>query len=89
MKPVFIAHARTIAKRKAQAFGVVLPCFLGLGAAGVRLLYPDMDLFDHIVGVGLLSIAIVGIMLLAITTVGLPWSLIGLIWSVGDYRTGG
>lgn len=76
MKPVFIAHARTIAKRKAQAFGVMLPCFLGLGAAGVRLLYPDMDLFDHIVGIGLLSIAIVGT----------PWSLIGLLWSLGDMK---
>tara|TARA_S200002703_G_scaffold145378_1_gene139722 strand:- start:21 stop:257 length:237 start_codon:yes stop_codon:yes gene_type:complete len=76
MKPVFIAHARTIAKRKAQAFGVMLPCFLGLGAAGVRLLFPDMDLFDHIVGLLLLSIAIVGT----------PWSLIGLLWSLGDMK---
>ena len=76
MKPVFIAHARTIAKRKEQAFGVMLPCFLGLGAAGVRLLYPDMDLFDHIVGLLLLSIAIVGT----------PWSLIGLLWSLGDMK---
>jgi hypothetical protein len=76
MKPVFIAHARTIAKRKAQAFGVMLPSFIGLGAAGVRLLYPDMDLFDHIVGLMLLSIAIVGT----------PWSLIGLLWSLGDMK---
>lgn len=74
MKPVFIAHARTIAKRKAQAFGVMLPCFLGLGAAGFHLLFSGADLFDNIVG----------IMLLALAVVGTPWSLIGLIWSVGD-----
>lgn len=77
MKPVFIAHARTIAKRKAQAFGVMLPCFLGLGAAGVHLLFGGADLFENIVG----------IMLLAITTVGAPWALIGLLWSIGDMRS--
>ena len=79
MKAPFIAHHRTIAKRKAQAFSVMLASFLGLGTAGIHLLFGGADLFENIVG----------IMLLAITTIGLPWSLIGLIWSVGDYRTGG
>lgn len=78
MRAPFIAHHRTIAKRKAQLFGVMLTSFLILGTAGVKLLFGGADLFENIVG----------IMLLAITTVGLPWSLIGLIWSVGDYREG-
>ena len=79
MRAPFIAHHRTIAKRKAQAFSVMLASFLCLGTAGIHLLFGGADLFENIVG----------IMLLAITTVGLPWSLIGLIWSVGDYRTEG
>ena len=78
MKAPFIAHHRTIAKRKAQLFCVLLTSFSVLGAAGVHLLFGGSDLFDNIVG----------IMLLAIPTVGLPWSLIGMIWSIGDYREG-
>lgn len=74
MRAPFIAHARTIAKRKAQAFGVMLICFLGLGAAGFHLLFGGADLFDNIVG----------ILLLALAAVGVPWSTIGLLWSVGD-----
>tara|TARA_Y100000114_G_scaffold133393_1_gene132788 strand:+ start:784 stop:1020 length:237 start_codon:yes stop_codon:yes gene_type:complete len=78
MRAPFIAHHRTIAKRKAQAFSVMLASFLCLGTGGIHLLFGGADLFENIVG----------IMLLAITTVGLPWSLIGLIWSIGDYREG-
>ena len=74
MKAPFIAHARTIAKRKAQAFAVMLICFVGLGAAGFHLLFGGADLFENLVG----------IMLLAIAVVGTPWSTIGLIWSIGD-----
>jgi hypothetical protein len=74
MRAPFIAHARTIAKRKAQAFGVMLPCFLGLGAAGFHLLFGGADLFDNVVGILLLALAVVGV----------PWSAIGLLWSIGD-----
>jgi len=74
MKPMFIAHAHTIAKRKAQLFGVMLICFLGLGTAGFHLLFGGTDLFDNLVG----------IMLLALAVVGTPWSAIGMIWSIGD-----
>ena len=76
MKAPFIAHARTIAKRKAQAFGVMLICFLGLGIAGFHLLFGGADLFDNLVG----------IMLLALAVVGTPWSTIGMLWSIGDMR---
>lgn len=74
MRAPFIAHARTIAKRKAQAFAVMLICFVGLGAAGFHLLFGGADLLENLVG----------IMLLAITVVGAPWSTIGLLWSLGD-----
>ncbi len=74
MRAPFIAHARTIAKRKAQAFGVMLICLLGLGAAGFYLLFGGADLFDNIVGILLLALAVVGV----------PWSTIGLLWSIGD-----
>lgn len=76
MRAPFIAHARTIAKRKAQAFAVMLICFVGLGAAGFDLLFDGAGLLENLVG----------IMLLAITLVGAPWSTIGLIWSLGDMR---
>jgi hypothetical protein len=75
MKPSFIAHHRTIAKRKAQVFGVLFVSMSVLTAAGVHLLWAP-TLFDNIVG----------IMLLSIGGVGLPWSAIGALWSLGDMR---
>ncbi len=75
MKAPFIAHRRTIAKRKAQAFGIMFISLCVLTGAGVHLLWSP-TLFDNVVGILLLSIG----------GVGLPWCAIGTLWSLGDMR---
>lgn len=63
------------ARNRAIVFGSMLVCFGVFAVCGVQLLLMD-DLLGNMTGIGLMSI--VG--------VGVPWSILGLIFAILDYR---
>jgi hypothetical protein len=72
---MFIAHYKTIAKRKAQVFGIMIIATGTLGLAGLECLFMD-DMFAIVTGIGMISIA----------SVGVPWSILGCLFSIQDMR---
>ena len=75
MKPAFIAHHRTVAKKMAYVWGMMIIATGTLGLAGLECLFMD-DMFAIVTGIGLISIA----------SVGLPWSILGCLFSIQDMR---
>ncbi len=75
MKPAFIAHHRTVAKKMAYVWGMMIIATGTLGLAGLECLFMD-DMFAIVTGIGLISIA----------SVGLPWSILGCLFSIQDSR---
>jgi len=76
MKPAFIAHHRTVAKKMAYVWGMMIIATGTLGLAGLECLFMD-DMFAIVTGIGLISIA----------SVGLPWSILGCLFSIQDMRS--
>jgi hypothetical protein len=75
MKPAFIAHHRTVAKKMAYVWGMMIIATGTVGLAGLECLYMD-DMFAIVTGIGMISIA----------SVGLPWSILGCLFSIQDSR---
>ena len=75
MKPAFIAHHRTVAKKMAYVWGMMIIATGTLGLAGLECLFMD-DMFAIVTGIGLISIA----------SVGVPWSILGCLFSIQDSR---
>jgi len=75
MKPAFIAHHRTVAKKMAYVWGMMIIATGTLGLAGLECLFMD-DMFAIVTGIGLISIA----------GVGVPWSILGCLFSIQDSR---
>ena len=75
MKPAFIAHHRTVAKKKAYVWGMLIIATGTVGLAGLECLFMD-DMFAIVTGIGMLSIA----------SVGVPWSILGCLFSIQDSR---
>jgi hypothetical protein len=75
MKPAFIAHHRTVAKKMAYVWGMMIIATGTLGLAGLECLFMD-DMFAIVTGIGMISIA----------SVGLPWSILGCLFSIQDSR---
>ena len=73
MNRAFIAHHRTVAKKTAIAFGVMFVMMVGFTALGFKVLMMD-DLFAVATGIGMISIGCVGI----------PWSILGCLFSLMD-----
>ena len=72
---MFIAHYKTIAKRKAQVFGLMIIATATIGLAGFHCLFMD-DMFAIVTGIGMISIG----------SVGLSWSILGCLFSIQDMR---
>ena len=72
---MFIAHYKTIAKRKAQFFGLMFVATGTIGLAGFHCLFMD-DLFAIVAGIGMISIGSVGVF----------WSILGCVFSIQDMR---
>jgi hypothetical protein len=75
MKPAFIAHHRTVAKKMAYVWGMMIIATGTVGLAGLECLFMD-DMFAIVTGIGMISIA----------SVGLPWSILGCLFSIQDSR---
>ena len=75
MKPAFIAHHRTVAKKMAYVWGMMIIATGTIGLAGLECLFMD-DMFAIVTGIGMISIA----------SVGLPWSILGCLFSIQDSR---
>ena len=75
MKPAFIAHHRTVAKKMAYVWGMMIIATGTLGLAGLECLFMD-DMFAIVSGIGMISIA----------SVGVPWSILGCLFSIQDSR---
>lgn len=75
MKPAFIAHHRTVAKKMAYVWGMMIIATGTIGLAGYQCLFMD-DMFAIVTGIGMISIA----------SVGLPWSILGCLFSIQDSR---
>jgi len=75
MKPAFIAHHRTVAKKMAYVWGMMIIATGTIGLAGLECLFMD-DMFAIVTGIGMISIA----------SVGLPWSILGCLFSIQDMR---
>lgn len=75
MKPAFIAHHRTVAKKMAYVWGMMIIATGTVGLAGLECLFMD-DMFAIVTGIGMLSIA----------SVGVPWSILGCLFSIQDSR---
>jgi hypothetical protein len=75
MKPAFIAHHRTVAKKMAYVWGMMIIATSTVGLAGLECLFMD-DMFAIVTGIGMISIA----------SVGLPWSILGCLFSIQDMR---
>jgi len=75
MKPAFIAHHRTVAKKMAYVWGMMIIATGTVGLAGLECLYMD-NMFAIVTGIGMISIA----------SVGLPWSILGCLFSIQDSR---
>lgn len=73
MKPAFIAHHRTVAKKMAYVWGMMIIATATIGLAGLECLFMD-DMFAIVTGIGMLSIA----------SVGLPWSILGCLFNIQD-----
>ena len=77
MKPAFIAHHRTVAKKMAYVWGMMIIATSTVGLAGYHCLFMD-DMFAIVTGIGLISIA----------SVGLPWSILGCLFNIQDMNRG-
>ena len=75
MKPAFIAHHRTVAKKMAYVWGIMIIATGTVGLAGLECLLMD-NMFAIVAGIGMISIA----------SVGLPWSILGCLFSIQDSR---
>jgi hypothetical protein len=75
MKPAFIAHHRTVAKKMAYVWGMMIIATGTVGLAGLECLFMD-NMFAIVTGIGMISIA----------SVGLPWSILGCLFSIQDSR---
>jgi hypothetical protein len=75
MKPAFIAHHRTVAKKMAYVWGMMIIATGTIGLAGYHCLFMD-DMFAIVTGIGMISIA----------SVGVPWSILGCLFSIQDSR---
>ena len=75
MKPAFIAHHRTVAKKMAYVWGMMTIATGTVGLAGLECLFMD-DMFAIVTGIGMISIA----------SVGVPWSILGCLFSIQDMR---
>ena len=75
MKPAFIAHHRTVAKKMAYFWGMMIIATGTLGLAGLECLFMD-DMFAIVTGIGMISIA----------SVGVPWSILGCLFPIQDSR---
>ena len=75
MKPAFIAHHRTVAKKMAYVWGMMIIATGTLGLAGLECLFMD-DMFAVVLGIGMISIA----------SVGVPWSILGCLFNIQDMR---
>jgi len=75
MKPAFIAHHRTVAKKMAYVWGMMIIATGTVGLAGYHCLFID-DMFAIVTGIGMISIA----------SVGLPWSILGCLFSIQNSR---
>ena len=75
MKPAFIAHHRTVAKKMAYVWGMMIIATGTLGLAGLECLFMD-NMFAIVTGIGMISIA----------SVGVPWSILGCLFSIQDSR---
>ena len=77
MKPAFVAHRRTVAKRMTYVWGMMIIATGTLGLAGLECLFMD-DMFAIVTGIGMISIA----------SVGLPWSILGCLFNIQDMNRG-
>ena len=77
MKPAFIAHHRTVAKKMAYVWGMMIIATGTVGLAGLECLYMD-NMFAIVTGIGMISIA----------SVGLPWSILGCLFNIQDMNRG-
>jgi hypothetical protein len=77
MKPAFVAHRRTVAKRMTYAWGMMIIATGTLGLAGLECLFMD-NMTAIVVGIGMISIA----------SVGLPWSILGCLFNIQDMNRG-
>ena len=77
MKPAFIAHHRTVAKKMAYVWGMMIIATSTVGLAGYHCLFMDA-MFAIVTGIGLISIA----------SVGLPWSILGCLFNIQDMNRG-
>ena len=77
MKPAFIAHHRTVAKKMAYVWGMMIIATSTVGLAGYHCLFMD-DMFAIVTGIGLIPIA----------SVGLPWSILGCLFNIQDMNRG-
>ena len=75
MKPAFIAHHRTVAKKMAYVWGMMIIATGTIGLAGLECLFMD-DMFAIVTGIGMISIA----------SVRVPWSILGCLFSIQDSR---
>jgi len=75
MKPAFIAHHRTVAKKMAYVWGMMIIATGTVGLAGLECLFMD-NMLAIVTGIGMISIA----------SVGLPWSILGCLFSIQDSR---
>ena len=77
MKPAFIAHHRTVAKKMAYVWGMMIIATSTVGLAGYHCLFID-DMFAIVTGIGMLSIG----------SVGLFWSILGCLFNIQDMNRG-
>jgi hypothetical protein len=75
MKPAFIAHHRTVAKKMAYVWGMMIIATGTVGLAGLECLFMD-DMLAIVTGIGMISIG----------SVGLFWSILGCLFSIQDSR---
>lgn len=75
MRHAFVAHRRTVAKRMAYVWGMMIIATATIGLAGYHCLFMD-DMFAIVTGIGMISIA----------SVGVPWSILGCLFSIQDSR---
>lgn len=77
MKPAFVAHRRTVAKRMSYVWGMMIIATGTVGLAGYQCLFMD-NMTAIVVGIGMISIA----------SVGLPWSILGCLFNIQDMNRG-
>jgi len=77
MKPAFVAHRRTVAKRMSYVWGMMIIATGTVGLAGYHCLFID-DMFAIVTGIGMISIG----------SVGLFWSILGCLFNIQDMNRG-